>query len=260
MKTVVLALFALTSVALAEAPPNNGKPWTPAQEQTLRDGLANGENIQQIAAELGRYPSAVKARIEKLGLASNTGIKEPVAANTPAARSEPPVPAPSQPQLPLPPKTSISVKETPSAIPAPTPRPGSKCKLAHKLITFTPTIRLGADAQGGEVVWRFYAGVRNPEGRGIKLVSEKTLVPGDPFTVAPIVASAGEWQCSCCRFLNRETPRLFGWYAQITKDSKVIAEAKPMTGSTEMAKLMETKPEVPKSREDGMLQFTTQSK
>lgn len=129
--------------------------------------------------------------------------------------------------------------------------------MAHHLVTYTPTIILGADAQGGPVTWKFYAGIRNTAGKGLRLVSEKSLIPGEPIEVAPIVQDASEWKCSCCRRLNKEFPKMLGWYAEVVQGDKVIAKARPSVGGFEMAALAEQKPEVPQSQYSYTLSFTS---
>lgn len=47
--------------------PNHGKPWTAVQEGQLKKYAAQGLGISEIAKRMGRYPSAIELRLEKLG-------------------------------------------------------------------------------------------------------------------------------------------------------------------------------------------------
>ena len=162
----------------------------------------------------------------------------------------------SHAQSPLPPKSSISIKETSSQLPVETLPDTRGCKLAHNLVTFTPTVRLGADVQAGPVIWRFYAAIENTDGKGLQLVKEQSLNPTEPATISPVVADAKMWKCSCCQRLNKYNPKLLGWYAELSKDGKVIASAQK-GGGMGWAKLLESKPEVPKSKFDSYLKLSS---
>ncbi len=74
---VIRALFAV-SQALADKsdkpvraprqqPPNAGKAWNAAEDARLDAGFAAGQEVKQLADELGRTPFAVESRLVKLG-------------------------------------------------------------------------------------------------------------------------------------------------------------------------------------------------
>lgn len=67
-KTAMSASGEMSPSAVPASAPNHGMPWTAEQEQTLRDCLGKGVTVEDIAAELGRTPVAILARIRKLGL------------------------------------------------------------------------------------------------------------------------------------------------------------------------------------------------
>lgn len=48
--------------------PKMGAPWTPEEEQQLRDGFAAQKTIPELAATHGRTPGAITARLVRLGL------------------------------------------------------------------------------------------------------------------------------------------------------------------------------------------------
>jgi DNA-directed RNA polymerase specialized sigma24 family protein len=48
--------------------PRAYEPWTPAEESRLRLAYNQGESAQQVATMLGRQPSAVQSRLQRLGL------------------------------------------------------------------------------------------------------------------------------------------------------------------------------------------------
>ena len=48
--------------------PAAGKPWTPAEEQQLRDAFASNPSIPELAAAHGRSRGAISSRLVKLGL------------------------------------------------------------------------------------------------------------------------------------------------------------------------------------------------
>ncbi len=241
---------------------------TPSKEQILATQAA----IQKKAeSPYDVYNSVVPTYVTKDGELTEegktaTGLTDAtppaVAEATPAATPPPavpePTPAPVATTTPaLPAKSSISLKETTSEIPAPTPAKGKKCKIAHHLTTVTPTVIVGADAEGA-VTWKLYAGVKSPKSKGLTLVSLKTLNPGEPTEVAPVVADAGEWECSCCRPLNKTFPRLVGWYGELTDSTgKILATVKAgASGGFEMADFVESKQEFPGST--GNLQFKSE--
>lgn len=248
--TAFFALVASTIFAQAE----------PSKEDILATQAAIRKQRERVPYDI--YKKVVPTYVTSAGELTERGkaateVSGPAPTAAPAATPEPVVPEPVPQTAELPPKSSIAIKETPSEIPAPTPKPGSKCKMAHHLVTYTPTIILGADAQGEPVTWKFYAGIRNTAGKGLQLVSEKTLIPGDPIEIAPIVQDASEWECSCCRRLNKEFPKMLGWYAEVVQGDKVIAQARPSGVGFEMAALVEQKPEVPQSPYHYELRFTS---
>ena len=48
--------------------PKMGAPWTPEEEQQLRDGFTAQKTIPELAATHGRTPSAITSRLVKMGL------------------------------------------------------------------------------------------------------------------------------------------------------------------------------------------------
>lgn len=48
--------------------PKMGAPWTPDEEQQLRDGFAAQKTIPELAAMHGRTASAITSRLVKMGL------------------------------------------------------------------------------------------------------------------------------------------------------------------------------------------------
>ncbi|MCB9947098.1 MAG: hypothetical protein H6842_04630 [Rhodospirillaceae bacterium] len=46
--------------------PHPARPWTPAEDEILRKGEAAGRPVEDLAAELGRAPSAVARRLPRL--------------------------------------------------------------------------------------------------------------------------------------------------------------------------------------------------
>ena len=44
------------------------EPWTPKEEETLKNLVKGGMAIKKIALQLGRKPGGIRSRIEKLGL------------------------------------------------------------------------------------------------------------------------------------------------------------------------------------------------
>ena len=51
----------------APLPPKTGTPWTKEEDRILRDGLANGRSVEELAGDLGRTPNAVATRLERRG-------------------------------------------------------------------------------------------------------------------------------------------------------------------------------------------------
>lgn len=49
-------------------PRNAGNPWTQSADSQLRLLVKNGMTVEQAALLMGRYPSGIKARMERLGL------------------------------------------------------------------------------------------------------------------------------------------------------------------------------------------------
>ena len=47
---------------------NQGQPWSPEQDQLLRQLCGQGVDVKQIALTLKRNSAAIRARIKKLGL------------------------------------------------------------------------------------------------------------------------------------------------------------------------------------------------
>ena len=59
------AIIAINSAPLHE---NQGKPWSPEEDEWLRQAVQGGSNVGEMSAELGRTRAAIRARLEKLGL------------------------------------------------------------------------------------------------------------------------------------------------------------------------------------------------
>ncbi|MEZ4240517.1 MAG: ATP-dependent helicase [Myxococcota bacterium] len=49
----------------------SGKPWTPAQDEVVRDAWMRGAGVAEIGLQLGRSPNAVAARLVRLGLVAS---------------------------------------------------------------------------------------------------------------------------------------------------------------------------------------------
>ena len=58
-------------IALNAAPSheNQGKPWTPEEDTWLQEAVRAGVDIKELSVELKRTRGAIRARLEKLGLA-----------------------------------------------------------------------------------------------------------------------------------------------------------------------------------------------
>ena len=50
--------------------PNAYKPWSPEEENLLRDVFGDGKSIEEISRQLQRQPSGIRSRVRKLGLVS----------------------------------------------------------------------------------------------------------------------------------------------------------------------------------------------
>ena len=59
------AVISINSTPLHE---NQGKPWTPEEDDYLRQAFQSGAEVKDMAAELKRTRDGIRARIEKLGL------------------------------------------------------------------------------------------------------------------------------------------------------------------------------------------------
>ena len=66
------AIIAINATPLHE---NQGKPWEPEEDAYLRQAVQAGVDVKDISAELKRTRAAIRARLEKLGLAENRGNK-----------------------------------------------------------------------------------------------------------------------------------------------------------------------------------------
>jgi len=77
---VIRALFAVSQAlgeknergekparAQRQQPPNAGKAWDAAEDARLDAAFAAGQDLKQLAGELGRTPFAVESRLVKLG-------------------------------------------------------------------------------------------------------------------------------------------------------------------------------------------------
>ena len=62
------AIIAINATPLHE---NQGKPWEPEEDAYLRQAVQAGEDVKDMSAELKRTRAAVRARLEKLGLAED---------------------------------------------------------------------------------------------------------------------------------------------------------------------------------------------
>lgn len=60
------AIIAINAAPLHE---NQGKPWTPEEDAYLRQAVQTGVAVKDLSAELKRTRAAIRARLEKLGLA-----------------------------------------------------------------------------------------------------------------------------------------------------------------------------------------------
>ena len=63
--------------------PKIGAPWTPDEEQQLRDGFAAQKTIPELAATHGRTPGAITARLVRLGLIEEDPSDRPGRGNHP---------------------------------------------------------------------------------------------------------------------------------------------------------------------------------
>lgn len=52
----------------AQLPANVGRPWTEEEETSLTAAFGEGESLADLAQRHGRTPTAIEARLEKLGL------------------------------------------------------------------------------------------------------------------------------------------------------------------------------------------------
>ena len=53
--------------------PRAYEPWTEEEQQRLKEGFARGVSADQLAREHGRGPTAIRSRLERLGLSSRLG-------------------------------------------------------------------------------------------------------------------------------------------------------------------------------------------
>ena len=60
------AIIAFNAAPLHE---NQGKQWTPEEDAYLRQAVQTGAAVKDMSAELKRTRAAIRARLEKLGLA-----------------------------------------------------------------------------------------------------------------------------------------------------------------------------------------------
>jgi hypothetical protein len=59
------AIIALNAEPLHE---NQGKPWSPEEDDYLRRAVSSGVEVRDMSSELKRTRAAIRARLEKLGL------------------------------------------------------------------------------------------------------------------------------------------------------------------------------------------------
>lgn len=52
----------------SQLPANVGRPWTEEEEINLSDAFREGDSLAELAQRHGRTPTAIEARLEKLGL------------------------------------------------------------------------------------------------------------------------------------------------------------------------------------------------
>ena len=79
--------------------PKVGAPWSPEEEQRLRDAFAANKPIQAIALDHGRYPGAITARLVKLGLIEDNPTNRSGRGHAPSAglsRRSPPTAEPDR--------------------------------------------------------------------------------------------------------------------------------------------------------------------
>ena len=64
------AIIAINAAPLHE---NQGKPWEPEEDAYLRQAVQAGVDVKEMSAELKRTRAAIRARLDKLGLAEQGG-------------------------------------------------------------------------------------------------------------------------------------------------------------------------------------------
>lgn len=50
--------------------PRAYEPWTEEEQQRLKEGFARGLSVEELAQQHGRGPTAIRSRLERLGLSS----------------------------------------------------------------------------------------------------------------------------------------------------------------------------------------------
>jgi hypothetical protein len=73
MRALLAGISALTAGAAraqrrSQLPENVGRAWSKAEEQRLTDAFHEGASLEELAVRHGRTPTAIEARLEKLGL------------------------------------------------------------------------------------------------------------------------------------------------------------------------------------------------
>jgi hypothetical protein len=64
---------------MANIPVNAGKPFTAADDQTIREMHSKGASVASIAGALCRTEPGIEARLEKLGLRKGVVMAKPAA-------------------------------------------------------------------------------------------------------------------------------------------------------------------------------------
>ncbi len=105
--------FGLLRPGSDPAKPAAGQPWTPEEEQRLKDAFTAQTPLKAIAAAHGRTPGSITARLLRLGLLDPATTRAPFApapprpqSTAPATSHPPPVPSPS-PTVPPPDRPTV---------------------------------------------------------------------------------------------------------------------------------------------------------
>lgn len=136
------------------------------------------------------------------------------------------------------PKSSISIRVAETTTP-PTPV-GKKCKLGFENTEFAPSVILGTDSAGSAQLKLFALVQGGKEDTGVKLYP--LLTQSISAGTKPLAASLSSerWACSCCRFLNKDKPKVVGWYAELEKDGRLLSKAQS-SSSDQAAKAIQNR-------------------